>query len=525
MRIRVLAAAALALCAPVALAASNRPAGELDFSFGDHGRVFFSAGGYSEAEDLVVQPDRKVVLAGIVSDGNSSKFDFLAVRLNRNGGRDRSFGNRGIVRTPIELGGMRRVELAAVARTPQGAIVLAGKAHKSVRGDETDFAVVRIQPSGVLDSSFSDDGVQTVDVDFNDFLSGVVVQPDGKIVLVGYWYGAWPAGSGFIVIRLLPNGALDHSFGSGGVVDTKIGDPSDGDAAADVAVLGNGRIVVAGTVDLARQWSYGADAGTDFAVVRYLPDGRKDPTFGEGGIVRTPGPQAEIAADLVVTPEEMIVVVGNQGWPGYCCRVPPSSSFYLARYLPTGALDPTFGTGGTLTTSINTYTHARSVAVQGDGKIIAGGVAGSWDPPESRAALARYNEDGTLDRTFGVGGTRRYPRSDSFASAFGIQPLAARSGADRLIMAGAVSSVAGTRVAVMGIDLGSRPLVRCRVPYVVGLTLARARARIRSAHCRVGRVRRAHSARRREHVISQRPRAGRRLASGSRVALVVSMGR
>ena len=66
------------------------------------------------------------------------------------------------------------------------------RAYKS-EGGFTDFAVARLTPSGVLDTSFSDDGVQTIDVGPNDVLSGVAVQPDGKLVLVGHWYGTWPA--------------------------------------------------------------------------------------------------------------------------------------------------------------------------------------------------------------------------------------------------------------------------------------------------------------------------------------------
>jgi uncharacterized delta-60 repeat protein len=486
--------------------------------------VSVRAGGYSAASDLVVQPDRKVVLAGIAGDGTwNSNFDFLAVRLNRNGSRDRSFGDGGIVRMSVDLGGMRRAELSAVARGPEGVIVLAGNAYRTEGG--TDFAVVRLTPSGVLDTSFSDDGVRTIDLGPNDALSGVAVQPDGKLVLVGSGYGAWPAHSGFLVIRLLPNGALDTSFGLGGVVDTKIGDPSDGDAAADVAVLDDGRMVVAGTVDVGRQWTY-SDPGTDFGVVRYLPDGRRDSTFGEDGFARAAGPSAERARDLVVAPDGRIVVVGTEGWPSQP-RWPSRSRFFLARYLPTGALDPTFAAGGTLTTEITSgqwaHSGAGSVAVGGDGKIIAGGTTGTYYPAKAWSALARYNEDGSLDHTFGVGGKRRYP---PVGSAIGIQPLAARSGADRLVMAGGVRSFDETRVAAIGVDLGRpRPPVRCRVPRVVGLSLIRARARIRSAQCRVGRVRRARSARPRGRVISQSPRAGRSLPRGSRVGLVVSSGR
>jgi uncharacterized delta-60 repeat protein len=525
MRIRVLAVAALAFCAPVALEASNRSAGELDPSFGDQGRVFVRAGGSSAAADIVVQPDRKLVLAGIAGDGNPpSNFDFLAVRLNRNGSRDGSFGNGGIMRTSVELGGPRGAELAAVAVAPQGAIVLAGRAYKS-QGGLTDLAVVRLTPSGALDTSFSDDGVQTIDVGPNDTLSGVAVQPDGKLVLVGSWYGTWPASSGFIVIRLLPNGALDDSFGSGGIVNTNLGG-SLPDAANAVAILADGKIVVTGSADF---YFDGYAMRQDVGVARYLTNGLLDPTFGAGGVVVTPGPRVEAGCGVAATSGGKILIAGTDtthGYRGYG----ETSQFHLVRYLPSGALDPGFGAGGVVTTTFaGMYAWACSVAVQRDGRILAGGSA--FVPVtegSTKIALARYTSGGRLDETFSGDGKRIYDlrTGDDFANALALQRHAARSGADRLVLAGSSQrqSDGFEDVAAIGIDLGAQP-VRCRVPNVVGWTLARAKARIRSAQCRIGRVRHARSSRPRGRIVSQRPRAGRILPLRSRVALVVSRGR
>lgn len=531
MRIRpCFIAAAVAIFVPVALAANGGASGDLDPTFGTGGLVLVRPSDVSRAEAAVVQPNGKVVLAGIAADWTSfpywGKSDFLALRLNRNGSLDQSFGVGGIVPTPIDLGDTNSDFAEAVALGPDGSIVVAGEAGKA--NNETDMAVVRYTPSGALDSSFSGDGILTLDKGQLDDLRGVAVQPDGKIVAVGY------AGSGFLVIRLLSNGALDESFGSAGVVDTNVGDPQYQDIASAVVVLGDGKIVVAGTSD--RDYPSYSPVPVDFAVVRYLPDGQRDSTFGEDGIVVTSGPAMEIASGLVATSDGKIVVVGDTGWPSPGPRFPGTSSFHLVRYLSSGALDPTFGAGGTVTTSFGgspEASHASSVALELDGKIIAGGghIPGRWPYTASgRFALARYNDDGTLDDTFGVGGKRTYDVSSGhdWGSALAIQRSAARSGADRLVFAGMAHGGTGGDVAAIGVDLGPpppAPPVRCRVPRVVGLTLSRARVRLRSAHCKVGRVRRARSTRRRGRVASQHPRAGRSLPSGSRVNLVVSRGR
>jgi uncharacterized delta-60 repeat protein len=530
MRLRVyLIAGLVALCVPVALAASTRPAGDLDPTFGARGSVFVRVSENSDAADAVLQPDGRVVLAGSVSDRrpppNSWNGAFLAVRLNENGSLDGSFGERGVVRTRIALGATDAAFASAVALGPGGSVVLAGRAYKS--DGNSDLAVVRYTSSGALDTSFSGDGIQTIDVGEADNLHDVAVQSDGKIVAVGY------AGLGFLVIRLLSNGALDESFGSGGIVDSNVGDPSYRDSAAGIEVLGDGKLVVAGTADTTYPSYY--PAPTDFAVVRYLSDGQRDPTFGEDGIVVTSGPQREGVAGLVSAPDGKIIVVGTQGWPSPGPRYPGTSSFHLARYLPTGALDPTFGTGGVVTTSFSGLpgdtSYPSSVALRLDSKVIAGGnYYGRWPNQEGAGvAVALYRNDGSLDETFGVDGKRTYQIQPPVGvSALGIQRSAARSGADRLVLAGYDFYTRDDHeVAAIGIDLGPPPPppVRCRVPRVLGLSLGRARARIRSARCRVGRVTRVRSNRRRGRVVSQRPRPGRRLPRGSRVHLVVSRGR
>jgi uncharacterized delta-60 repeat protein len=507
--------AASAFALVLALAALAAP-GDLDPTFGTNGRVILSPGIESYAAAAALQPDGKVLLAGLVDDRepppppppapNALRVpsgDFLAVRLNANGTPDSSFGTGGAVRTPIDLVNGGYDVARAVATGSGGTIVLAGDAGTQ---GSLDLAFARYTSAGVLDPSFSGDGVQTVDVGAFDSIAGVVVQPDGKVVAAGR------GGAGFTVVRLRADGSLDPTFGSGGIVDTPIRDPSTRDEASAITVLGDGRILVAGTAD----YYYGAQ--TDFALVRYLPSGALDPSFGSGGIVATASPSEDVANAMALTPSGGIVVAGYGG----------GGAFRLVRYLPAGALDPSFGSAGIVTTQIGTlYADARAVWVQADGKVVAGGTTRDGPPAVwDEMAVARYNVDGSLDASFGVGGKRVFDllAGHDLGWALVVQPGAIGS-TDRLVLAGRGSDGDGLadHVAAIGIELGALapPPIRCRVPRVIHLRLAAARARIRAGHCSVGRVRRVRARRFRGLVIGQSPRAGRRLARRARVNLVV----
>lgn len=132
--------------------------------------------------------------------------------------------------------------------------------------------------------------------------------------------------SSFALARYEPDGALDQTFGSGGEVTGPVGD------ALAVAIDAAGRVVAAGST------------GSALAVVRYLPDGTLDPTFGSGGIATTAG-FSYAANGVVIDPAGNIVTAGSTtpvcSGPNGC-----HTNFALARFTPSGALDPGFGSSG-----------------------------------------------------------------------------------------------------------------------------------------------------------------------------------
>lgn len=126
--------------------------------------------------------------------------------------------------------------------------------------------------------------------------------------------------------------------------------------------------------------------------------GSPDPSFGSGGEVVTLVGNGHSRAHAGALQSDGRIVAA-----GYSADVGQQSTFALARYLADGSLDASFGAGGTVTTSIGSeHDEANAVAIQSDGKILAAGSAGSATGLD--AALVRYNVDGSLDSTFGTGG-------------------------------------------------------------------------------------------------------------------------
>ncbi len=350
--------------------------GSLDSTFGTGGKVTTpigtsSATGYSVA----VQPDGKIVVSG--SGSNGSGTNFALVRYNADGSLDSTFGTGGKVTTPI---GTSSATGYSVAVQPDGKIVVSGT---SSDGAHDDFALVRYDADGSLDSTFGTGGKVTTPIGTsNDEGRSVAVQPDGKIVVSGYSYNGLDLD--FALVRYNANGSLDSTFGTGGKVTTPIG--TYGDLGYSVAVQPDGKIVVSGGSVIG--------SNVDFALVRYNADGSLDSTFGTGGKVTTPiiGTSEDYGYSVAVQPDGKIVVSGySSNGSDY--------DFALVRYNADGSLDSTFGTGGKVTTPIGTSTDVSySVAVQPDGNIVVSGY--SQNGSDVDFALVRYNADGSLDTTF-----------------------------------------------------------------------------------------------------------------------------
>ncbi len=354
-----------------ALARYN-PNGSLDTSFSGDGKRVADFNGSANA--VTVQANGKIVAVGGSESSGSASDDFALARYNPNGTLDTSFSGDG--KQTTDFGG--EDEANGVAIQEDGKIIVVGAA--GTRHNGIGFALARYNPNGTLDTSFSGDGKQTTEFDLGSgqVANAVVVQDDGKIVVVGNAFGPMFS-EDFAIARYNPNGSLDTSFSGDGKQTASFLTTAE---ANGVAIQGDGKIVVVGTgVD-------NINGGSEGAIVRYNPNGTLDTSFSGDGTQTTDfglGEGAQ-ATGVAIQGDGKIVIVGSAGADSN------SQDFALARYNPDGSLDTSFSGDGTQTTDLGGSDEAAEVALQGDGKIVAVGEA---EPGTSGDdfALARYNPE------------------------------------------------------------------------------------------------------------------------------------
>jgi uncharacterized delta-60 repeat protein len=331
--------------------------GDLDVTFGIGGEVTTDfSGGNDYAFALALQSDGRIVAAGGTSSG------FALARYNPDGSLDNGFGSGGKVTTANSTGA------TAVAIQPDGKIVVAGGS-----------LLVRYNTDGSFDPTFGSGG-KVIQPGFGGFSVSLLLQADGKIVAVGTIFTP----GDFALVRYNSDGSLDPGFGSGGIVTTDFSGRDDEAYAS--ALQSDGKIIAAGRTTTTVGESLGF-----FALARYNTDGSLDPTFGMDGVVTTsflPN-DSSFAETMVIQSDGKIAVGGG--------NLDVEDGLMFARYNNDGSLDPTFGIGGKIRDTGGI--EIKSLALQSDGKMIAASYLFVAD-----VALARFNSDGSLDRTFGVGG-------------------------------------------------------------------------------------------------------------------------
>ena len=346
--------------------------GDLDQDFGVGGTVVttFPVGSFANA--VAIQSDGRIVAVGAAA-GPSNTGEFAVARYETDGSLDPTFSGDGMLTTPIAGGGD---EARSVAIQSNGRIVVAGTDSRQ------RFAVVRYRSNGTPDPTFGGNGIVRTDLTPRDDIGyDIVIQPDGKIVVVGV--AGLPSPS-FALVRYRRNGSLDPTFGERGSVLTKY----QGGVARAVALQPNGRLVVGGYN------VYG------LAIARYRADGSLDPTFSRDGTIgHVVNPI--FALDVALQPDGKIVAAGDFD----------IFRFGVARFTADGRLDRTFSRNGIVSTDVGMGEQAASgIVVQRSGKIVAAGSAGPHEFGDTtvwRMVVARYRRDGTLDRTWGGDGRVR----------------------------------------------------------------------------------------------------------------------
>lgn len=372
----MLAAALLAV--PVDPAGADP--GDVDPGFAVNGVVTTDFGGADRAWGLALAPDGRILSAG--QKNVFGAFDFALARHNLDGSLDPTLSGDGTLL--VDLGGSDVA--TSVVLQPDGKIVMAGFTTAGGGAPPYNVAVVRLNADGSLDPGFDGDGIVITDTGASEGAYAVALQPDGKIVVAGFRTDG--PDTDLLLVRYLPDGSLDATFGAAGVVVTDLGAV---DLAWGLAIQPDGSILAGNRTTVGDT--------NDFALVRYLPDGSLDASFGAGGVVITDLGGNDILYGITLQGDGAVVVAGRTTVGG-------SSDVAVARYTAGGALDPTFAGGsGVSVIDLGGEDEGRSVLVEPDGRIVVAGFAtfGSGIT-DTDVALVRLLPDGSLDATFGDAG-------------------------------------------------------------------------------------------------------------------------
>lgn len=432
----------------------NGPSGPFpNVDFGDDGLALFEfdAGDPFNNDGLAVavQLDGRILIGGQVGRNDGPNSDAVLIRLLPDGQPDPDFGDDGRLLFNIAPpGGFARITDVAVQA--DGRIAVTGFI------DTVDFTFIsgffaRLTPDGAFDASFDFNGVRILNLGDQQPLNGLSILPDGKLLGVG---GLQPVNDELetcmLVVRLNADGSNDNSFGVGGsVCHFTDGDPPIA-LGFDLAIRPDGGMLVAGTATHGES----TPENLDIAVLRLLPDGGVDTSFGDQGWAFVGFDQGgsfqDVARALAVDGQGRIILAGS-------AQTTPVTQVAVARLLPDGSLDSDFGVGGRRLISMIANNHASvalAASVLNDGRILLAGEGSTEAAPgfSPVGVAAVLRDDGGLDACFADEGLWLHDLSgDLIRSGF---PSLAVAG-DVVYFAGraAVEKINGSVFAVAGFSL------------------------------------------------------------------------
>ncbi len=365
-------------------APTSSPApGTLDTSFGNSGIVITDFDSQiDEANAIAIQSDGKILVAGVAKITGNNN-DFAIVRYNADGTLDSSFGNNG--KTTTNFGNLRNDVVCAIAIQTDGKIVVAGYTNE---GGNLNFAVARYSINGSLDTSFSGDGMVYTDLNSSstDCAYAIAIQGDGKILVAGYTIPNGGSIADIAVVRYKSDGSLDTEFSPNGIVITDI-DNNKNDYARSIAIQPDGKILIGGDYN-----------GNRFAIVRYNENGSLDTNFNiNGKKVLQLGSGLHMGNSLVLQNDGKIILAGHANFTSSA-----SYDFAIACLLSNGNIDNTFGTNGYVQTHFegtNRNDYAYGAAIDSSGRIVVAGHT-SITTNVYDFAYVRYNSNGAIDNSF-----------------------------------------------------------------------------------------------------------------------------
>ena len=362
--------------------------GTPDVLFAGDGEQTLNFGSDTAAFDVLVQSDNKIVAVGSAEEGATSVFGIA--RLNADGTPDTSFSGDGLQTANLGVD----ASPSAVGLQSNGRLVVAGYTEAT----EGDIALARYASDGSLDRSFGADGIRTTDLGGDsDSATDLAIQSDDRIVVTAYPGATLRyTASGNLDPTFSDDGTQTTVF------DPELNNPYPATLQPrDVVLQPDGRIVVVGGLYGAATDDPFTTGDQSYGIVRYNTDGSLDTTFSHDGkqaigflaysdpfqIGILPTPHA-----VALASDGRIVIAGS-------VDVYPKTDFGLIRVNPNGQLDLSFANNGRLLTAFaQSFASAEAVALQPDGKIVAAGYTADWDNDgnqiDQHLAIVRYEGGG-----------------------------------------------------------------------------------------------------------------------------------
>ena len=351
-------------------------AGKVDSSYGRNGKAIVPiTGKQPKVGSLLVLPDDSLIVGGFAGA------TFELVHLKTDGSIDANFGTGGVATATFSSG----TALHDLAVQNNGAIVAVGL-------EGSKMALARFTAAGALDHTFNSTGTIQQDIPGNhEEINAVAIQSDGKIVVAGDSSDTHNH-SHDTVVRYTAAGALDTTFdGTGerifGTIDRSL---------TGVAIESHGKILVSG------------DSSPFVQVMRLNGDGTTDTTYGSSGTATFGGlPQGDSngadvmfasSSDLVLQSDDKTVVAGS-----FRITNGPTTAVVL-RFNTDGTADSSFGTAGVSKLQVTEQDVAAAIVLAPGNKLVVA-LATDLNFTGVKPVVAQLNSSGTLDSTFGNGGT------------------------------------------------------------------------------------------------------------------------
>ena len=315
------------------------PDGTLDTTFGNDGTITTDLTGDSSAEDLIIQPDGKIVVVGAGATETTDS-QLVVARFNADGSADTTFGTNGTFTLDWDTNASSERAYAAGFHA-NGKIVVAGSGS-----DSRDIIVIQLNSNGQLDTDFDGDGKVSINLDGDAVATDLVVSDDGSMLL-----GAAVLDESFVLLRLDYGGHLANTF---------IADMGEREAVNDMLVYPDGKILLAG------------QANDHFSLARFQSDGSLDTSFGTLGKVHTPvGSSSSQIHRVILQPDGKLIAVGQTDSGD-------GQNFSVVRYERDGTLDTSFDDDGIRSIAIGGDDVARDILILNDGSLlILGGTGGT----------------------------------------------------------------------------------------------------------------------------------------------------